>query len=160
MLSSDDISENTILDLLYRFNDMGVGGGNLSPQLKWSSFPPETKSFAVTCFDPDAPTLSGFWHWLVINIPVNVTELARGAGAVDGLKLPSEAIQIRNDLGVRGYVGATPPPGHGVHRYIYTVHALGVAHLDLPADASGTYASFNINGNAIARGTITSTFGR
>src|SRR3954449_4673489 len=103
---------------------MGAGGEDVSPQLSWSGFPDETRSFAVTVFDPDAPTASGFWHWAVANLPAGTTELASGAGDKDAPSLPAGAVQLRNDGGFAGYVGAAPPSGHGPHRYFVVVHAV------------------------------------
>src|SRR6202162_4748678 len=106
---------------------MGAGGEDVSPQLSWSGFPDGTRSFAVTVYDPDAPTLSGFWHWAVGNLPASVTELPEDAG--DGRELPGGAQELVNDAGMRRYVGAAPPPGHGVHRYFVAVHAVDVDNL-------------------------------
>jgi len=139
---------------------MGMTGGNVSPQLRWSGAPAGTQSYAVTCFDPDAPTGSGFWHWVVFDIPASVTELPRGAGSGDGAGLPSGAIHARNDTGEHGYIGAAPPPGHGDHRYVFAVHALEVPTLGLDASASPAYVGFNLTFKTLARGTIIAVYGR
>ena len=131
---------------------MGAGGEDVSPQLSWSGFPEETRSFAVTVYDPDAPTLSGFWHWAVANLPAHVTELPEGAG--DGRELPGGALTLVNDAGMRRYIGAAPPPGHGVHRYYVAVHAVDVEKLDLSEDASPAFLGFNLFQHAIARAYI------
>jgi Raf kinase inhibitor-like YbhB/YbcL family protein len=135
---------------------MGAGGSDVSPQLSWSGFPDETRSFAVTVFDPDAPTASGFWHWAVANLPANVTELAANAG--DGSPLPGGALTLANDAGQKRFIGAAPPAGHGPHRYFVAVHALGVEKLDLPAEATPAYLGFNLFGHAIARALIHGTY--
>jgi hypothetical protein len=131
---------------------MGAGGDDVSPQLSWSGFPAETKSFAVTVYDPDAPTGSGFWHWAVANLPASVTELPAGAG--DGSDLPGGALTLVNDAGARRYIGAAPPAGHGPHRYYVAVHAVDVDKLDLPDDASPAFLGFNLFQHAIARAVI------
>jgi Raf kinase inhibitor-like YbhB/YbcL family protein len=131
---------------------MGAGGEDVSPQLSWSGFPGETRSFAVTVYDPDAPTASGFWHWAVANLPASVTELPAGAG--DGSNLPGDALTLVNDAGARRYIGAAPPPGHGPHRYYVAVHAVDVDKLDLGEDASPAYLGFNLFQHAIARAVI------
>ncbi|MFC9993793.1 YbhB/YbcL family Raf kinase inhibitor-like protein [Nocardia sp. NPDC127526] len=135
----------------------GAGGKDVSPQLSWSGFPAETKSFAVTVFDPDAPTASGFWHWAVADIPASVTSLAAGAGS-EGGALPTGALQLRNDGGFPGYVGAAPPAGHGYHRYFITVHAVDVESLGIPADASPAYLGFNLFSHSIARAQLIATY--
>ncbi|WP_299565861.1 YbhB/YbcL family Raf kinase inhibitor-like protein [uncultured Mycolicibacterium sp.] len=135
---------------------MGAGGKDISPQLSWSGFPAETRSFAVTIFDPDAPTASGFWHWAVANLPADVTELPAGAG--DGSPLPGGAITLANDAGLRRYIGAAPPAGHGPHRYFVAVHALPVEKLDLPDTATPAYLGFNLFMHAIARALIHGTY--
>jgi Raf kinase inhibitor-like YbhB/YbcL family protein len=135
---------------------MGAGGQDVSPQLSWSGFPEETRSFAVSVYDPDAPTLSGFWHWALANLPANVTELAEGAG--DGSTLPGGALTLRNDAGQRRYIGAAPPAGHGVHRYYITVAAVDVEKLDLPDDATPAFLGFNLFQHAIARAVIHGTY--
>ncbi|MFD8481329.1 YbhB/YbcL family Raf kinase inhibitor-like protein [Kitasatospora sp. NPDC059673] len=129
-------------------------GGNRSPQLSWSGFPAETKSFAVTCFDPDAPTGSGWWHWLLFDLPVDVTELASGAGSGEFPGLPAGAVHGRNDYGTRDFGGAAPPPGHGPHRYVFTVHALGVDSIGLDADTSAAAISGTLGFHALARATV------
>lgn len=135
---------------------MGAGGQDISPQLSWSGFPAETRSFAVTVFDPDAPTASGFWHWAVANLPASVTELAAGAG--DGSDLPGGAVTLANDAGAKRFIGAAPPPGHGAHRYIVAVHAVGVEKLDLDDSATPAFLGFNLFGHAIARALIHGTY--
>jgi Raf kinase inhibitor-like YbhB/YbcL family protein len=135
---------------------MGAGGEDVSPQLSWSGFPEQTQSFAVTVYDPDAPTLSGFWHWAVANLPADVTELPDNAG--DGGELPGRAVTLVNDAGMRRYVGAAPPPGHGPHRYYVAVHAVDVDKLDLPEDASPAFLGFNLFQHAIARAYIYGTY--
>ena len=119
---------------------MGAGGEDISPQLSWSGFPEETRSFAVTVYDPDAPTASGFWHWAVANLPATVTDLPAGVG--DGSGLPGDAMTLANDAGLKRFIGAAPPPGHGVHRYYVAVHAVGVEKLDLPEGATPAYPGF------------------
>jgi Raf kinase inhibitor-like YbhB/YbcL family protein len=134
-----------------------VGAGqNLSPQLSWEGQPAGTRSFAVTAFDPDAPTPSGFWHWLVIDLPATTTELARGAG--NGGSLPGGAFQLRNDMGNAGYDGAAPPAGDFPHRYFFVVHALDADTLGIEASGSPAYASFNLVFHTLARAMIVPTY--
>lgn len=134
----------------------GAGGADVSPQLSWSGFPAETKSFAVTMFDPDAPTGSGFWHWAVADLPVSVTSLPADAG--NGDELPGGAVTLTNDGGLKRFLGAAPPAGHGPHRYYIAVHALPVESLDLPDGATPAYLGFNLFGQAIARAVIHGTY--
>jgi Raf kinase inhibitor-like YbhB/YbcL family protein len=135
---------------------MGAGGEDVSPQLSWSGFPDETRGFAVTVYDPDAPTLSGFWHWAVANLPADVTDLPDDAG--DGNELPGGGVTLVNDAGMRRYVGAAPPPGHGPHRYYVAVHAVDVDKLELTEDASPAFLGFNLFQHAIARAYIYGTY--
>ncbi len=135
---------------------MGAGGEDVSPQLSWSGFPEETRSFAVTVYDPDAPTGSGFWHWAVANLPGTVTELPAGIG--DGSELPGDALTLANDAGLRRFVGAAPPAGHGFHRYFVAVHALQVEKLEIDGTATPAYLGFNLFMNAIARAVIHGTY--
>jgi Raf kinase inhibitor-like YbhB/YbcL family protein len=141
------------------FNSFGCSGKNISPALKWSGAPKGTKSFAVTVYDPDAPTGSGWWHWVVINIPASATELAEGAGTAEGKDLPAGSQQIKTDFGAPGFGGACPPPGKP-HRYVFTVYALKTDKIDVPADASAAMAGFNIQGNKIGSASFTSKYGR
>ncbi|MBS4099639.1 YbhB/YbcL family Raf kinase inhibitor-like protein [Tsukamurella paurometabola] len=157
-VTSESITDGAELPVAHRSGIMGAGGEDVSPQLSWSGAPAETKSYAVTCYDPDAPTASGFWHWAVANIPASVTSLAEGAGDGAPGSLPEGAVTLNNDASLPRYVGAAPPAGHGPHRYIFVVHALNVEKLDLPATATPAYLGFNLFGAAIARGSITATY--
>ncbi|ATE56798.1 MULTISPECIES: YbhB/YbcL family Raf kinase inhibitor-like protein [Actinosynnema] len=132
-------------------------GGNTSPQLSWSGFPEGTKSFVVTCFDPDAPTPSGFWHWVAVNLPVSTTSLDTGAGADDD-SLPGGAFHVRSDYGTRAFGGAAPPKGDRPHRYFFVVHAVDVEALDVDGDASPAAVSFNLAFHTLARAIITPTY--
>jgi Raf kinase inhibitor-like YbhB/YbcL family protein len=158
-VTSDDIEHSKRLPEAHVADIMGATGDNVSPHLQWSGAPGETQSYAVTCFDPDAPTGSGFWHWIVFDIPATVTELPRGAGT-DPSKLPPGATQARNDVGDIGYIGAAPPPGHGEHRYVFAVHALGVPTLGLDENATPALVGFNLTFNTLARGVIVATYDR
>lgn len=135
-----------------------LAGGNISPQLSWSGFPPETESFAVTCFDPDAPSGSGWWHWVVFDIPASVTSLPTGAGNGDFAGLPAGAVQARNDYGTNDFGGAAPPAGHGPHRYVFSVTAVGSAKLGLDEDASAAAIGATLGFKAVGRATITATY--
>lgn len=155
-LTSDDITDGQPLKKAQVSGIMGAGGEDASPQLSWSGFPEETRSFAVTVYDPDAPTGSGFWHWAVANLPATVTDLPAGAG--DGSGLPGDAVTLANDAGLKRFIGAAPPQGHGVHRYFIAVHAVKVPKLEIDADASPAYLGFNLFMNAIARAVIHGTY--
>jgi hypothetical protein len=159
-LTSDDIADGQRLPDLCVADIMGCTGDNLSPHLRWSGAPAETQSYAVTCFDPDAPTGSGFWHWVVVDIPAAVTELGRGAGSGDKAGMPAGAVHVRNDLGAPEYVGSAPPPGLGDHRYVFAVHAVGVPTLGVDASATPALVGFNLTFNVLARGVIVATWGR
>ena len=130
----------------------GCAGGNSSPQLAWTGEPEGTRSFAVTCFDPDAPTGSGFWHWVVVNIPPDVSSLPAGAGSGSGL--PPGALQVRTDFGRPGYGGPCPPEGDHPHRYRFTVHALEVGSLPVEADTPAAIVGFQLHLNRLAEATL------
>ena len=157
-LSSPDIAEGKTLGINQVSGKFGGDGKDISPALSWSGFPAETKSFAVISYDPDAPTLSGFWHWAVANIPASVTELPADAGDLSKGLLPAGAVTLRNDAGFAGFVGAAPPQGHGPHRYIFAVHALSVDKLEVDANATPAYLGFNLFFTTIARAIVTPIF--
>lgn len=142
------------------FNGFGCSGANISPQLSWENPPEGTKSFAVTMYDPDAPTGSGWWHWLMFDIPATTRELPTNAGDVKQNLAPKGAIQSVTDFGTRGYGGPCPPPGHGRHQYIITVYALKVEKLGLDSTATPALVGYNLNANAIQKASIIMYYGR
>lgn len=156
-LSSTSVAEGVNLAPAQVFKGFGCEGGNQSPDLSWSGAPSGTKSFAITVYDPDAPTGSGWWHWNVVNIPSTVAAIPSDASGTG--RLPKGAMEVRNDYGATGFGGACPPPGH-MHRYVFTVHALGVEKLDLPTDASNALAGFMIGANTIGKASITAVYHR
>ena len=151
-LTSTTVSEGETLTNAHVFEGFGCEGENQSPQLSWTGAPEETKSFAINVYDPDAPTGSGWWHWNVVNIPSSTNSISQNASGNDDL--PEEAIEIRNDYGEVGFGGACPPPGE-VHRYIFTVYALGTERLELPDNPSNALVGFMIRANMLDSASIT-----
>jgi Raf kinase inhibitor-like YbhB/YbcL family protein len=145
--------QNGVIPQENAFGGMGCTGQNRSPRIQWSGAPAGTRSFAIIAHDPDAPTGVGFFHWIVANLPAHTTELAAGAA------MPPGAIQTQTDFGQPGYGGPCPPPGE-THRYIFTVYALDVPHLDLPATASGALTRFMLRGHTLALGRAIGTYRR
>jgi Raf kinase inhibitor-like YbhB/YbcL family protein len=159
-LTSDDVEHGGRVPSLHHADSMGMTGGNVSPHLRWAGAPEATRSYAVTCFDPDAPTGSGFWHWVVFDIPASVTELPQGAGSGDMKGLPAGAVHARNDGGTLDYMGAAPPEGDGDHRYVFAVHAVGKPQLGVDSSASPAVVGFNLTFNTLARGVMIVHYGR
>lgn len=159
-LTSPEIKAGGTLPKSFEFNGFGCAGENKSPVLKWSGAPAGTRSFAVTMYDPDAPTGSGWWHWVVVNIPAGVLELPSNAGAVGGANLPAGASHVKVDFGFAGWGGTCPPQGDKPHRYIFTVYALKTDKLDLPPDATAALAGFMINANKLGKASFTAKYGR
>lgn len=151
-VTSDDVTDGEPLK-----DDQVASAGNTSPQLSWSGAPEGTRSYTVTCFDPDAPTPSGFWHWVLVDLPADVTSLDTGAGAADA-DLPGEAFMCRNDGGSHDFMGAAPPEGDQVHRYYFVVHAVTEEHLGVDADASPAVVSFNLAFKTAARAILHATY--
>lgn len=149
---SDDVSPGEPLA-----GDHAVDQGNTSPHLAWSGAPEGTRSYVVTCFDPDAPTPSGFWHWVVVDLPADTTELPRGAGSGDD-SLPGTAFHVRNDMGSRDFSGAAPPPGDQVHRYYFVVHAVSEESLGVDGTATPAFVSFNLVGKTLGRAILHGTY--
>ena len=131
--------------------------GNTSPQLSWNGAPEGTRSYTVTCFDPDAPTPSGFWHWVLVDLPADVTSLDTGAGA-EGATLPGNAFMCRNDFGPKAFAGAAPPPNDQVHRYYFVVHAVKDESLGVDSDATPAVVSFNLAFKTLGRAILHGTY--
>jgi Raf kinase inhibitor-like YbhB/YbcL family protein len=157
-LTSPDIAAGGRIAEPQVFNGFGCQGGNLSPALAWSNAPQGTQSFALLVHDPDAPTGSGWWHWLIYNIPADVTSLADGAGDPTKGSLHG-AVQGRNDFGNAGYGGPCPPPGKP-HHYFFRLYALKVAKLDLPKDATAAFISFNVRSQSLGSAEFVGLYGR
>ena len=157
-LGSTDIANDQTLGSAQVYQGFGCSGGNVSPALSWSDVPAGTKSFAITAYDPDAPTGSGWWHWSAYDLPASLRSLPAGAGKVGAL--PGGARQGRNDYGSNDFGGACPPQGDKPHRYIFTVFALKVDRLEVPADASAALIGYMLNANKLATASITARFGR
>ena len=154
-LKSNDIAHGVFMKNTFEFNGFGCSGENKSPQLSWSGAPNETKAYAIFVYDPDAPTGSGWWHWQVVNIPSDVTSIPSG----DGKLKYKDVINVTNDYGQKGFGGACPPQGHGVHRYQFTVYALS-QKLELPLNASGALTGYMVKAHALASSTIEALYKR
>lgn len=159
-LESPEFRDGDTLPLPSVHNVMGATGENISPELAWRNAPAGTKSLALTMYDPDAPTGSGWWHWVVYNLPANVTELPEGAGAAGNANLPAGAAQGRTDFGTTAFGGACPPVGDAPHRYVFTVHALKVEKLELPADATAALIGYMLHANGLGKASFTALYGR
>jgi Raf kinase inhibitor-like YbhB/YbcL family protein len=158
-VESDDVADGQQMSDNQVYSSFGMTGQNISPQLRWRGFPAAAKSFAVTCYDPDAPTGCGFWHWLVLDIPASVTQLPANSGTPDGSGLPAGAFSVRNDYGSKDFGGAAPPQGDPPHRYVFAVHALDTDSLGIDSDVSPAVAGFNLRFHTLARAVIVPVFG-
>ncbi len=159
-LNSSDIAKDEFIAKDHVFNSFGCDGENISPQLSWKNPPEGTKSFALTVYDPDAPTGSGWWHWVVLNIPKHHDNLARGFGDKEEFRLKNDITQIKNDYGTYTYGGPCPPKGDKPHRYIFTIHALKTSKIMLNRSDSAAKAGFMINANSIGTASFSAKFGR
>jgi Raf kinase inhibitor-like YbhB/YbcL family protein len=159
-LTSNDIQAGEEVPVAQRSGIFGAGGEDRSPELSWSGFPEGTQSFAVTVYDPDAPTASGFWHWAVVDIPAAITQLPTGAGEESGADLLGQAFQLRNDGGAARYIGAAPPPGHGRHNYHVVVHAVDVPSLGIAPESTPAFLGFNLFSHTLGRARIVAWFER
>lgn len=151
-VTSEDVADGQPLK-----DDQVAALGNTSPQLSWSGAPEGTRSYVVTCFDPDAPTPSGFWHWVLVDLPADCTSLTAGAGT-EGADLPGGAFMCRNDGGSKAFMGAAPPPGDQVHRYFFVVHAVAEETLGVDSDASAAVVSFNLAFKTLGRAIVHGTY--
>lgn len=161
-VESNDVTDGQMMTDAQVMNGWGVTGQNLSPHLRWHGFPAETQSFAVTCYDPDAPTGSGFWHLVLLDLPTSVTELATGAVSGDKHAIPEGAFCLRNDAGTKDFCGAAPPKGDEPHRYVFAVHAVDIDSLasqGVTTDASCAVAGFQLRFHTLARAVIVPVFG-
>jgi len=158
-LTSPQLQAGQPMAKAQEYSGFGCNGGNVSPALAWQHAPAGTKSFAVTVYDPDAPTGSGWWHWVLFNLPASSSGLPAGAGNPGGV-LPAGSMQSRTDYGTPGFGGACPPAGDKPHRYIFTVHALKVDRLELGADSSPALVGYMLNANSLDKASLTTTYAR
>lgn len=156
-VTSADLTHGGQLPTAQLSGIMDAGGEDVSPHLSWSGFPEDTRSFVVTCYDPDAPTGSGFWHWAVADIPASVTSLDTNAGDEKGSGIPDGAVTLANDAGLTRFLGSAPPPGHGPHHYHFVVHAVDVESLGLPEGSTPAFLGFNLFFHTLARAVLVGT---
>ena len=159
-ISSPAVGSDGVIPPKYIANAFGCTGENISLPLTWKDAPADAKSLAITMYDPDAPTGSGFWHWLVVNLPASTTELPEGAGQVGNGNLPTGTVQARGDAGVPSYFGPCPPQGDSPHRYVFTVFAVKTDKLEVDENTSGAVVGFNLHFNTIDKASVTYTYGR
>ena len=159
-LVSPEIKADAVIPKRFGFKGFGCAGDNKSPFLKWSGAPPGTKSFAVTVYDPDAPSGSGWWHWSVVNIPASVTELASNAGDASGARLPKGAVQLPTDYGAAAWGGMCPPQGDKPHRYVFTVYAMKTDRVAVLAAATGASTESLLTASALGQASFTARYGR
>ncbi len=157
---SNDFKAEEYLSKKHEFNNFGGNGDNASPDLSWDNVPEGTKSFAITAYDPDAPTGSGFWHWVAFDIPANVRKLESNSGDITTSHAPENIIQSKNDFGLYGYGGACPPEGAKAHRYIFTVHALNIEKLGIDNETPNAVARFLIYANSLDQSSLTAFYKR
>lgn len=156
-VTSTDVTDGQPMSQDHAYDGMGAGGRNISPQLSWEGFPATTKSFVVTCFDPDAPIPGGFWHWVLVDVPTSTTELPTNAGSRDG-GVPAGSFHVANDLGERAFGGAAPPSGDRPHRYYLVVHAVDTDKLGVDENVSPAVVSFTLAFHTVARAVIAPTY--
>ncbi len=159
-IKSSDIKFGSTISNKHVFNGFGCAGQNVFPEISWKNPPKETKSFALTVYDPDAPTGSGWWHYVAVNIPANYKKLPENFGSKDQFQIANNILQIRNDFGVYKFGGPCPPKGDKPHRYIFTIYALGVEKLDISETATAAFAGFMINHNLLDKVSFEAFFGR
>jgi Raf kinase inhibitor-like YbhB/YbcL family protein len=159
-LSSPDIKKNGTIGAEFVYKGFGCTGNNVSPALSWKGAPKGTKSFALTVYDPDAPTGSGWWHWVLFNIPADVSSLPRNAGDPNANLAPAGSVQGRTDFGAPGYGGPCPPKGDRAHHYHFTIYALDIDKIDADQNASPAYIGFNVHFHTLAKASFTGRYGR
>jgi Raf kinase inhibitor-like YbhB/YbcL family protein len=159
-LTSGEFKDGDYLTNEQVFAGFGCEGQNISPSLSWSGAPDGTKSFALTVYDPDAPTGSGWWHWVIVNLPPDTASLPKGAGTADGANLPPGSLQVGTDFGPPGYGGPCPPEGDHPHRYLFTIHALDLDQLDVTADSSPALVGYYLNFHTLAKASLLGLYKR
>jgi Raf kinase inhibitor-like YbhB/YbcL family protein len=159
-LSSPDIKNHGTIGMEYVYKGFGCTGNDISPALTWKNAPKGTKSFAITVYDPDAPTGSGWWHWVIFNIPADVSSLPKNAGDPNANLAPAGSVQSRTDFGTPGYGGPCPPKGDRPHHYHFTIYALDIPKIDADQNASAAFIGFNIHFHTLAKASFVGRYGR